>query len=281
MQKASKRTVVITGTNKGIGFSIVEKLLAGETAYEIISTSRTEKLGHEAVSKLKEKYPSSTSTLIYHQLDVSDSKSVDTFANWLKNTTGKLDVLINNAGISSLAPTEEQKHQIIQTNYLGTVYLTEKLLPLLAADGKVIFVSSTLGSISYQGPTLKAIIEKEGLTEEELNQAAKNAIEVTKDGTQPEAIYPASKAFLNTYIRKFLPNKLKKSQHYFSVCPGLCETDMTSAFLKLENLVLPPGVEVITAEEGADTPVFLTNLPFEKHSELNGLFVHKRQAQVY
>ena len=285
MQTSSRRNIIVTGSNKGIGYGILETLLAGENSYEIIATARNIKLGEKAVSTLSKKYPKSTSTLVFHQLDVNDDKSIDDLVQWVKTKYGKLDVLVNNAAILYMTPTEEDIRYTIKTNFLSVVKLTEKLIPLLSDDGKIINVSSTLGVLEIQAPTLKKALEDEKLTEQQLLDIGNNILEHIKDYTgvpYPESSYPTSKALLNTYSRKILANKLKKNQQVYVLCPGLCGTDLNGFTVTKEGEESTnPFGRVKTATEGADTPVYLINLPFEKNEELNAKFFREREISSY
>ena len=273
-QKTSTaRKIVVTGSNKGIGYSILEVLLASTTSYELILTARNPALGEKAVETLRSKYPKSLSKLTYHQLDVSDSASISSFAEWIKNTLGHIDVLVNNAGIHYPNSTDEEKKFTIQTNFLGVIQLTEKLTPLLSDDGKVIMVSSTLGQLGYQGETLRKALEDPKLDLNRLHEIANNFIEIGKDykagELAPEASYPGSKALLNFYANTVLPTQLGSNQQVYVACPGWCRTDMGTDKAWLSQ------------EEGADTPVYLIELPFRKDAELNAKFFSKRAIQSY
>ena len=267
------RKIVVTGSNKGIGYSIIEILLASNTPYELILTARNPTLGEKAIETLRAKYPKSLSKLIFRQLDISDEKSVSSFVEWVKNTLGKLDVLVNNAAILYRDSNDEQKISTIYTNFTSVIKLIEKITPLLAADGKIINVSSTLGQVGYQGETLRKALEDPNVDFKRLQELANNFLEVGKD-YQPnelgtEASYPGSKALLNIYTSKILPAQLGSNQQAYSVCPGWCRTDMGTDEAWLSQ------------EEGADTPVYLIELPFRKDVELNGKFFSKRGTQDY
>ena len=271
------RKLVITGANKGIGYATVERLVSENAQFDIIVTSRNVELGEKAVKELRNKYPNFKNELIYHQLDVDDDKSIDTFVDWYKKTYVKLDVLVNNAGVLHGNPTLENQMKTIKTNFFSVVNLTEKLLPLLTHDGKIVNVSSIVGALSLQGPTLRKALENEDITEKELFEIAHNIIEMTRDYPEgslvPEPSYSASKALLNAYIRRFLLAKLKDNQQCYSLHPGVVRTDM--------GIALEDKVTLISPQEGADTSVYLINLPFVKNSEFNGKFFDKCKVVPY
>ncbi len=132
--QTSPRKIVVTGSNKGIGYSIIETLLASATPYELILAARNPTLGEKAVETLRAKYPNSLSKLIFRQLDVSNDASIFSFAEWIKNTLGKIDVIVNNAAILYRDSTDEEKKSTIYTNFTSAVKLTEKIIPVLSDD---------------------------------------------------------------------------------------------------------------------------------------------------
>jgi len=82
---------VVTGANKGIGFEICRQLASN--GVKVILTARDEGRGTEAVEKLKS---SGASDVLFHQLDVADSSSVASLAEYVKSQFGKLDILVKN-----------------------------------------------------------------------------------------------------------------------------------------------------------------------------------------
>jgi len=111
---------------------------------------------------------------------------------------------------------DEQKKLTIKTNYFSVVRLTEKLIPFLSDDGKVLQVWSLFGQLRIQGETLRNALSDAHLTESKLNGIANNIINLTSDykpwGPADESSYPASKALLNAYVKNFLPAKFKANQ---------------------------------------------------------------------
>ena len=143
----SGRTILVTGASPGsLGFETA-RLLAGRGA-EVVVTTRSNTAAAVAAQ------PHAVNG---HELELSDAASVRAFAQWFGNAYGRLDVLVNNAGIhldlrsSWKAPHLVDGHEIHwRTNYLGSVQLTRELLPLLleraatTGDVRVVNVVSKL-----------------------------------------------------------------------------------------------------------------------------------------
>jgi len=138
-----KQTILITGASSGFGLLIANKL--HETGYTVIGTSRE-----------PEKYQSKLPFKLL-PLDIVNDHSIESFAKELPKHIRQLDVLINNAGfyLSGLAEetTIEQGRKQLDTNFWGTVKLTNELLPWFRKQrfGKIITVGSIIGLISLPG----------------------------------------------------------------------------------------------------------------------------------
>ena len=136
------RSIVITGANKGIGYVTIERIIEEKTPYDIILTARNTQRGQDALASLLRNHKSSQSKLTFRELDVSDSKSIDNFVSWVKEKrNGNIDVLVNNAGVNT-EKTVSDRLNVIDVDLSGAIELTEKLLPYLASDGKIIMISS-------------------------------------------------------------------------------------------------------------------------------------------
>lgn len=134
-----KQNILITGASSGFGLSLANQL--HERGYNVIGTSRNP-------SKIKVPFKMLT-------LDIADENSIKAFTGELFKHISKLDVLINNAGyyLSGLAEetTIEQGKQQFETNFWGTVTLTNELLPYLRKQrfGKIITVGSIMGLLNF------------------------------------------------------------------------------------------------------------------------------------
>jgi len=91
------KTILVTGSNKGIGFGILRGLLQKDTQYNLILTSRSEERGMESFKKLSDEFPEKADKIFYHQLDITNNQSITESLKWVKNTFGRIDILVNNA----------------------------------------------------------------------------------------------------------------------------------------------------------------------------------------
>jgi len=265
------RKIVVTGANKGIGFEIVRQLAELETPYHIILTSRNVERGKAALGQIKKLTPGSK--LEYQQLDVSDSQSIDTFVSWVKEALGEIDVLVNNAGFGWQKNTPEQGLEALKTNFLGAVELTEKILPFLSSDGKIINVTSESGQLCYQGDKIRKALSDSKLDRKRLFEIVEEYQKRIFDKTYTQlgwyrGHYNNTKCLLNAYTRWVLPNLLKDEQSCYCLDPGYCKTDMA-----------PEGP--LHVSEGAKTPIYLIKLPFKKNPKYNGQFFMYGKVSEY
>ena len=135
-----KQTILVTGASSGFGLLIANKLQA--SGYNVIGTSRN-----------PEKYQGKLSFKLL-ALDIADDDSIESFIKELFSQVKQLDVLINNAGYLVTGLAEETSIEIgkqqFETNFWGTVKLTNELLPYFRKQkkGKIITVGSLLGLVS-------------------------------------------------------------------------------------------------------------------------------------
>jgi NAD(P)-dependent dehydrogenase (short-subunit alcohol dehydrogenase family) len=148
-----QKIALITGSNRGIGFGTAKQL--GEKGVTVILTARNLKVAEEAAAKLT----AQGITAYGIKLDVTKGADRTAAAAYIAQKFGKLDILINNAGVapkeslfvSKTAETTEEEFQYIYgTNLFGVVYLTNELLPLIKNSdaGRIVNLSSILGSLT-------------------------------------------------------------------------------------------------------------------------------------
>jgi NAD(P)-dependent dehydrogenase (short-subunit alcohol dehydrogenase family) len=147
------KTVLITGANKGIGFETARQL--AHLNYFVYLGSRNKENGLEAIKKLNELGITNVEDLA---IDVSNIDSVRQARLELEAKIDSLDILINNAGIAGIQPQDfatgnmENLRNIFDTNFFGTIQITQEFLPLLRKSNKasIINVSSEVGSIAIR-----------------------------------------------------------------------------------------------------------------------------------
>lgn len=129
---------LITGANKGIGFETARQLL--ELGHVVYIGARDVERGKKAAAALGAQFV---------QLDVTDDASVSSALATIDSAEGRLDVLVNNAGILGSEVTNgPEAVRVFDTNTVGVVRVTEAALPLLrkSSNPTVVNVSSSLGS---------------------------------------------------------------------------------------------------------------------------------------
>ncbi|KAJ7249190.1 carbonyl reductase [Mycena haematopus] len=152
----SSNVVLITGANKGIGFEIAKQLGQHE-GYHILISSRDASAGTKAAETLQKAGLSVEAITI----DVTDDKSIAAAAQTVQSKFGRLDVLINNAGISvdshvndptGDTPIRSIFERTFAVNIFGAAATTDAFVPLLekATVARVVFVSSDLGSAALR-----------------------------------------------------------------------------------------------------------------------------------
>lgn len=220
---AEQRVALVTGGNKGIGLAIV-KLLAKQ-GFTVLLGSRDEGRGTAAVKPLRDE------GLDVHLLALDQTRpdSIASAARRIAEEFGRLDVLVNNAGVlvdqGDLATglDADKLRQTLESNVIGVVAVTRALLPLLRKSpaGRIVNMSSTGGS-------MEAII------------AGDNVF---------APAYQLSKAALNAFTALLAAELRGTTTKVNSACPGWVKTDMGGPSAPL------------SPEQGADTPVWLATLP--------------------
>ena len=138
--------VLITGCSTGIGFATA--ILVARSGHTVYATMRNP--SRSALPQLSE---GGLSSLKVIQLDVNNEASVNDTVDRVIKQEGKIDVLVNNAGISGLGAVEELSLEVfkndMETNYFGTVRCIKAVLPSMRErrSGTIINVSSVAGKV--------------------------------------------------------------------------------------------------------------------------------------
>ncbi len=148
---STKRIALVTGANRGIGFEICRQL--AQRGLHVVLGSRDASKGRAATEVLrKEGLEVETRTL-----DVTSARSINALAAWIGKSHGRLDVLVNNAGIMIdprgtrfLDSRLETYHDTLKTNLFGPLLLCQALAPLMKKNGygRIVNVSSGQGQLA-------------------------------------------------------------------------------------------------------------------------------------
>ena len=213
-----KKVALITGANKGLGYEMAKQL--AQSGVIVVLAARDAAKGEAAAAKLK----SEGLDVRFLKLDVTNKKDQADAAAFLEKNFGKLDILINNAGISAdglagtsvSATTEQSLKATFETNFFAPIALTQKLLPLLKKSdaGRIVNMSSILGSQALHADPRSPIYDFKSLS------------------------YDASKAALNSFTIH-LAHELKDTKiKVNSAHPGWVKTDMGTDAAPME---IPEG----------------------------------------
>ena len=185
-----KKTVIITGGNSGIGLSITETFI--KAGYFVI-------VGARRNTNLNKKF---WKNILFIKIDVSKESSHNLLIKKAKEKTGRLDVYINNAGISAWKPiskiNKEFINKIINTNLIGTLWGCKAATLMLKKGGSIINISSIAG----------------------------------KRGTSNNSLYCASKFGVNGITQSLSKELGPKGIRVNSVCPVLIPTSGLISALK-------------------------------------------------
>ncbi|WP_315066997.1 elongation factor P 5-aminopentanone reductase [uncultured Clostridium sp.] len=146
MNKLSGKVALITGASRGIGRAIAIEL-AKQGASVVINYSTDDDGGKKTLEEIKKV----NGYGIIVKGNISSYKNCEMIVNEVIDVMGKIDILINNAGISRIGlfmdSTEEEISEIVNTNLLGAMYLTKHVLKYMISrkQGNIINISSIWG----------------------------------------------------------------------------------------------------------------------------------------
>ena len=224
----SEQTIaLVTGANKGIGYEIAAGL--GALGWSVGVGARDAERGEAAVQKLR----AGGADAFAVPLDVTDDASVAAAAALIEERDGRLDVLVNNAGVTGdpgrQLPTMVDLAAVrtaVETNVIGVIRVTNAMLPLLrrSASPRIVNMSSSVGSLTLQ----------------------------SAPGSQTgpiSAAYAPSKTFLNGVTVQYARELRDTNILINAANPGYCATDLNGF----------RGTR--TPEQGAAIAIRLATLP--------------------
>jgi NAD(P)-dependent dehydrogenase (short-subunit alcohol dehydrogenase family) len=148
---------IVTGGNRGIGYEICKEL--ARVGCKVVLTCRNDAEGRRALSKLN-----SGDKIVFHKLDVTDTNEIELLRNWIVATYGRLDILINNAGVyldegvSVFDVDEKIMRDTLEVNFYGAFHMCRTFVPLMRKNGygRIVNVSSGYGAMSEMGEKVAA-----------------------------------------------------------------------------------------------------------------------------
>src|ERR1700688_3551281 len=153
MQESSKKIALVTGANKGIGLAIAREM--GNAGITVLLGARDAGLGEAAAAKLRGEGLDAR----FVRLDLVRPETIQAAAASIAGQYQRLDILVNNAGIIAPAdgpPSSADWNSVkraMETNFLGTLAVTQAMLPLLrkAPAARIVNLSSGLASLEKNG----------------------------------------------------------------------------------------------------------------------------------
>ncbi len=235
MNNLSKKTALITGGSKGIGYGIAESLL--KEGMNVAITSRTQSAADEAAARLSQ---IGSGKILALASDVRDFASQQSAVEKTLAAFGRLDVLVANAGIGHFGSIEtltpEQWHETIDVNLTGVFYSVKACLEALKqSQGYVITIASLAGTNFFAGGSAYNA-SKFGLVG--FTQAM--MLDVRQCGIKTTTIMPGSVA---TYFNDHVPNDADA----WKIQPEDLG-QMVADLLKMHPRTLPSKIEVRPAK---------------------------------
>ncbi len=202
---------VVTGGSRGIGLGIAETLL--KEGFTVIATARNK---NESTDRLSAEYGE---CFRFISADISDMNDIEKLAEYVKLNFGKLDLLVNNAGVAPkerkdiLEITPEDFSYVTDINLRGTFFVTQKLVPFLAANGNARIVN-----ISSMSAYTASVNRGE---------------------------YCVSKAGISMITKLFAARLAETGIAVIEIRPGIIETDMTAKVKEKYQKLIDGGLTPI------------------------------------
>jgi NAD(P)-dependent dehydrogenase (short-subunit alcohol dehydrogenase family) len=220
------KIALVTGGNRGMGLETCRQLAA--LGYRVLLGSRDLETGRQAAASLRDDGVEAV------RLDVTSAADIAALAQYIEHNHGRLDLLINNAGImidgddgqsSSICAADfERVEKSLQVNTIGPMRVINAMLPLMerVEDARIVNISSGMGQLSEMG------------------------------GNDPG--YRISKTALNAMTRIYAAELDAERFSINALCPGWVRTDMGGSNADL------------SLEQGVDTAIWLATSEEARHS---------------
>jgi 3-oxoacyl-[acyl-carrier protein] reductase len=215
-----KKTALITGAGRGIGLAIAEKL-AAEDHDIVVMDIHEESVVAEAIQRLE----SAGATVLYYRADVSSAEDRASMLAAVKDTFGRLDVLVNNAGVAPrvradiLETTEESYEWVMKINLQGPYFLTQAVANWM--------IEQKQANADFNGCIINIASMSSGVASPSRGE------------------YCVSKAGMSMMTQLFAVRLGEFEIPVYEIRPGIIKTDMTAVVTdKYDKLIFEEGILV-------------------------------------
>lgn len=239
--RVKDKVIIVTGASRGIGYAVADKLLS--EGGKLVVCASNQKNADKAVVALKKSHPNSM--ILGLGVNNNEGKDIDKAVNKVHETFGKVDVLINNAGITTDTPffnmTEDEFINVMNVNVIGMFRWCKAVVPIMKDNngGSIINTSSMVANF----------------------------------GQKSGCVYAVSKAGVNGLTKSLAKELGQYRIRVNAVAPGVTRTDMVNSipdkFIDALAAMTPLG-RVGTPEELAGAYVYLAS---DESSYTNGTII--------
>jgi len=224
------KAALVTGAARGIGNAIAMKLAENRYDIAMVATSDEEKIT-ENIVKVKEKTKIKGNSVIYIKGDISSESSRKHIVDTIMNKYGRIDVLVNNAGVAPktridiLETTEESMDYVLNINLKGTFFLTQ-------------LVANTM-----------IMLKKDIANEQQFSDYSPKIINISSVSAYATSTnrgeYCISKAGISMLTSLYADRLSEYGINVYEIRPGIIKTDMTSSVKEKYDILIENGITPI------------------------------------